>query len=97
MRSASLPLVGADGAHLLRVGAMLVPSWSLGLVVLGLLAAPQSSPSSGTGATGGPAASVQAEPRLVELSNGMRLLLASPDESGQSAACVGLVVGIGTE
>ncbi len=75
---------------------MLLTSWSLGLVGLGLLGALPGALSSGTGGFGIPATSAMSEPRLVELSGGSRLLLARPDNSGQVAVCLGYVVGVAT-
>jgi len=76
---------------------MLLSTWSLGLVGLGLIAAQQGAPSSGTGGSETPAkAALATDSRLDELPGGMRLLWATPDDSGQFAACVGLVVGVAT-
>ncbi len=94
MRGASLPLVGALGAHLLRVQPMPPASWSLGLVGLGLLGALQGQSSAAAAGSEAPIIPAFAEPRQVELTGGIRLLLAPPDDSGTVAVCLGTVVGI---
>lgn len=71
-------------------------SWSLGLVGLGLLAPVQAATLIGASSAMAPALSATVHPRTVDLSGGLRLLLAPPDGSGQVAVCLGFVVGIAT-
>ena len=94
MRGASLPFVGALGAHLLGRKPMPPASWSLGLIGLGLFGVLQGPPSVAAAGSEAPTNRALAEPRQVEVTGGLRLLMAPPDDSGALAACVGYVVGI---